>query len=95
MRPECSSTNRKRKRGITVSNITEKPNRVGRLAVAMSCVALLGIGLASVTLADTWDKKTIVTFNTPVEVPGKVLPAGTFVLKLLDSASKPPHRSDF
>jgi hypothetical protein len=70
-----------------VSNITEKPNRVGRLAVAMSCVALLGIGLASVTLADTWDKKTIVTFNTPVEVPGKVLPAGTYVLKLLDSAS--------
>src|SRR5204862_769013 len=37
--------------------------------------------------ADQWDKKTIVTFNAPVEVPGKVLPAGTYVFKLLDSAS--------
>jgi len=37
--------------------------------------------------ADQWDKKTTVTFNAPVEVPGKVLPAGTYVFKLLDSPS--------
>jgi hypothetical protein len=35
--------------------------------------------------ADEYDKKTILTFSAPVEVPGRVLPAGTYVFKLLDS----------
>jgi hypothetical protein len=38
--------------------------------------------------ADDWNKKTIVTFSQPVEVPGvgaQVLPAGTYVFKLVDS----------
>jgi len=35
--------------------------------------------------ADEWDKKTIMTVNEPIQVPGKVLPAGTYVLRLLDS----------
>jgi hypothetical protein len=38
-------------------------------------------------VASEFDKKTIVTFNAPVEVPGKALPAGTYVFKLLDSES--------
>ncbi len=37
--------------------------------------------------ADEWDKTTKITFTEPVQVPGKVLPAGTYVFKLLDSAS--------
>jgi len=40
--------------------------------------------------ADDWNKKTKVTFSAPVEVPGvgaQVLPAGTYVFKLLDSMS--------
>jgi LPXTG-motif cell wall-anchored protein len=35
--------------------------------------------------ADQWNKKTILTFNVPIEIPGKVLPAGTYVFKLADS----------
>ena len=35
--------------------------------------------------ADESDRKTIVTVNQPIQVPGKVLPAGTYVFKLLDS----------
>lgn len=35
--------------------------------------------------ADESDKKTIVTVNQPIQVPGKVLPVGTYVIKLLDS----------
>jgi hypothetical protein len=30
---------------------------------------------------DTWDKKTTVTFQDAVEIPGRVLPAGTYVFK--------------
>jgi hypothetical protein len=40
--------------------------------------------------ADDWNRKTIVTFSAPVEVPGvgaQVLPAGTYVFKILDSLS--------
>jgi hypothetical protein len=54
---------------------------------AITCIALLGTAFAPRATADLRDKKTIVTFSAPVEVPGKVLPAGTYVFKLLDSAS--------
>ena len=40
--------------------------------------------------ADQWDRKTIVTFSGPVEVPGvdpQVLPAGKYVFKLFNSMS--------
>jgi len=36
--------------------------------------------------ASEFDQKTIVTFSQSVEIPGRVLPAGTYVFKLLDSA---------
>jgi hypothetical protein len=50
------------------------------------------LGLAISTLlpsakADEWNKKTIVTLNSSVRVPGKVLAPGTYVLRLLDSPS--------
>jgi hypothetical protein len=34
--------------------------------------------------ADESDMKTIMTVNEPIQVPGKVLPAGTYVLKLVN-----------
>ena len=34
--------------------------------------------------ADQWDKKAIVTFSMAVAVPGHVLPAGTYVFKLVN-----------
>jgi hypothetical protein len=43
--------------------------------------------------ADDWNRKTVVTFSGPVEIPGVhlqgfgVLPAGTYVFKILDSQS--------
>ena len=41
----------------------------------------------SVVRADTWDKKTIVSFSQPVEVPGAILQPGKYVMKLVDSQS--------
>jgi hypothetical protein len=55
-----------------------------RLAAAFCCVALFA---SSPVKADEWNKKTTVTFKTPVELPGIVLPAGTYVFKLLDVKS--------
>jgi len=44
-------------------------------------------GMAPRALADEWDQKTIFTFSGPVEIPGRALPAGTYVFKLADSTS--------
>ena len=46
---------------------------------------LFGAILAPSARADQWDKKTIVTFSDAVEVPGQVLPAGTYIFRLADS----------
>lgn len=48
---------------------------------------LVGTLLAPYVRADEEDKKTVVTFNEPVQVPGTVLPAGKYVFKLADSQS--------
>src|SRR6202011_30577 len=39
------------------------------------------------SIADDYDKKTIVTIDQPTEVPGIVLQPGTYVIKLLNSSS--------
>lgn len=49
--------------------------------------ALFFVALAPLAHADAWDKKTIATFSQPIEIPGKVIPAGTYVFKLMDSPS--------
>jgi hypothetical protein len=51
------------------------------------CAAVLCAVFLTAARADIWDKKTIVTFGDSVEVPGQVLPPGTYVFKLADSAS--------
>ena len=43
--------------------------------------------VATLAKADEWDKETVVTFSGAVQVPGKDLPAGTYVFKLADSDS--------
>jgi LPXTG-motif cell wall-anchored protein len=50
-------------------------------------VAMLGATVLPSARADEWNKKTVVTFSQAVEVPGKVLPAGTYTFQLLDSPS--------
>lgn len=52
------------------------------------CLTVICLVAAPKAKADDWNQKTIVTFSGPVEVPGvgvHVLPAGTYVFKLLDS----------
>ncbi len=60
---------------------------MNRLVLALASVGVLGIALAPTARADEWNKKTIMTVNEPIQVPNKVLPAGKYVVKLLDSPS--------
>jgi len=57
------------------------------------CLALSGSVFSPTAKADAWNRKTVMTFSGPVEIPGVhlkgwgVLPAGTYVFKILDSQS--------
>jgi len=57
-----------------------------RLKFAFLALLTAGAALfAPAARADEWDKLTVMTFSEPVEIPGKVLPAGTYVFKLADN----------
>jgi hypothetical protein len=56
-----------------------------KIAVA-SCLMLTGLTVVP-ALADTWNKKTIITISEAVQVPGAVLQPGKYVMKLMDSQS--------
>src|SRR5262249_23729245 len=51
------------------------------------CTLLLCAVIVPSSRGDLWNKRTVVTFNDSVEIPGQVLPAGTYVFKLGESAS--------
>src|ERR1700693_3705202 len=60
---------------------------MNRLVLALASAGVLAIALAPTARADEWNKKTIMTVNESIQVPNKVLPAGKYVIKLLDSPS--------
>jgi len=55
-----------------------------RVVKALCCAAAITAFVAPAAHADEWNKKTILTFSGPVQVPGATLPAGTYVFKLAD-----------
>jgi hypothetical protein len=54
------------------------------LAVAL---LLAGTAMLPSVKGDEWNKETKVTFSAPVQIPGQVLQAGSYVFKLADSQS--------
>lgn len=57
-----------------------------RVLKAVCCAAMLTALAAPGVRADEWNKKTILTFSGPVQIPGATLPAGSYVFKLADLA---------
>jgi hypothetical protein len=57
------------------------------------CLALMGAVFSPSVKADDWNRKTEISFSGPVEIPGVhlkgwgVLPAGTYVFKIMNSLS--------
>jgi len=54
---------------------------------AASCLGVATLAVSQLAMADQWNKKTILTVNEPIQVPGKVLQPGKYVMRLLDSPS--------
>jgi hypothetical protein len=63
------------------------------VTTAVFSLALMGVVFSPGAKADQWNRKTVMTFSGPVEIPGvhlrgwAVLPAGTYVFKIVDSQS--------
>jgi hypothetical protein len=64
-----------------------------KLSPGIFCLALLGTAFMASANADERDRKTTITFSAPVEIPGVhlqgfgILPAGTYIFKILDDQS--------
>jgi hypothetical protein len=62
-------------------------------ATTLCCVALMSAAFTTNARADDWNRKTVFTFSGPVEIPAvhvkgfRILPAGTYVFRILDSQS--------
>jgi hypothetical protein len=57
-----------------------------KLAPIAFALALVGIAMATSASAQTnLNQRTVLTFSQPIEVPGKVLPAGTYTFELHES----------
>src|SRR3979411_1999932 len=65
------------------------------LKAATTVCYMAGLGVVCVpgVKGDDWNRKTVISFSAPVEIPGVhlagwgVLPAGTYVFKIMDSQS--------
>jgi hypothetical protein len=56
---------------------------MSKVQMKMMLLVVLGaLAVSPAARADESDQKTVMTFSGPVEVPGQVLPAGTYVFKL-------------
>ena len=64
-----------------------------RATTTVFCLAFMGVVFSPAASASAWNRKTTMTFSGPVEIPGvhlkgwAVLPAGTYVFKIMDSNS--------
>ncbi len=61
--------------------------KIVNTVLVVAALSFVGAVSAPGAHADQWNKKTVMTFNQPVEIPGQILPAGTYTFKLLESPS--------
>lgn len=62
--------------------------KISRVLLVVLCTAVVCSLAALSAYADDWDKATKITVNQPFEIPGHVLPAGTYMVKLVDIAGE-------
>lgn len=63
-------------------------NRLRRALLLAFALAAVWVIAGAPVYADDWDKSTKITVNQPFEIPGHVLPAGTYIVRLVDIASE-------
>jgi hypothetical protein len=61
--------------------------RIIKAVLVVLTLSVLGALLVPRAGANVGNKKTVLTFSQPLEIPGQVLPAGTYTFTLVDSLS--------
>jgi hypothetical protein len=61
--------------------------RINKLYIMLGAIIAFGLFFEITAHADPADQATTITFNAPVEIPGEVLPAGTYLFRLVDKRS--------
>ena len=56
--------------------------QINKLYIIAGLIIALGLFYVLAAHADESNQATAVTFNQPVQIPGQLLPAGTYVFKL-------------
>jgi hypothetical protein len=59
-----------------------------RITMAAFSLAVVWLVMTPALYADDWDKATRITVNQPFEVPGTILPAGTYIIRIVDLAAE-------
>ena len=62
--------------------MTTTLNRLAALGLVLFTTAFTPLAKA-----DEWDKQTVITTNNPIQIQGKVLEPGRYVIRLFDSSS--------
>jgi Protein of unknown function (DUF2911) len=62
--------------------------KINKGYIAIGLVIAFGLFFELAAHADEADEATFITFNAPVQIPGKVLPAGTYLFVLADHGSE-------
>ena len=63
--------------------------RIHKLYIAIGMLIALGLFLELVAHASELIEQTRITFGAPVQIPGQVLPAGTYTFQQADSEDNP------
>jgi hypothetical protein len=78
--------------GVKSSHISKEKTfmeRLNRLYMMVGAFVAFGLLVVIAANADELDQATTFTFNKPVQIPGTVLPAGTYVFQLADNGNDP------
>jgi Protein of unknown function (DUF2911) len=58
--------------------------RIHKLYIALGLILALGLFFELAAHADEANQETRITFSAPIQIPGQVLPAGTYMFQLAD-----------
>jgi hypothetical protein len=59
--------------------------KFAKVVLFLLAISLIGVALQPSAQADSWNKQTVITFTEPIEVPGLILPPGTYMFRLSNS----------
>jgi hypothetical protein len=58
--------------------------RINKIYFAIGLLIAFGLFFELAAHADVFDEQTTITFSAPVQIPGQVLPAGTYIFQKAD-----------